>query len=228
MQDGDGFLADTKSGVEDVTPCRATGSCAGERPSGSRIVLLAVALYGVFAAAGIGWRVLRGASPVGGIGDPPRVPAAIAAGIGFAAVAVLSGELMLRRFDWARRMEREFAQVVRGLTQCQIVVLSVLSAVGEEIFFRGAMQPVLGLWLTTCVFALVHIPWTGSVALWPVFAFIAGLGLGWLFDIGGGLLAPVLGHLGTNTGNLLLIRRRALLRQDGVCSPERQENGRGE
>jgi uncharacterized protein len=55
-------------------------------------------------------------------------------------------------------------------------VLAIASGVGEEILFRGALQPVLGITTTSLLFAIVHVqygltPITGAV-------FIIGLILG--------------------------------------------------
>ena len=48
------------------------------------------------------------------------------------------------------------------------LIVSLLVAVGEEIFFRGALQPIFGLWITSIFFTLLHIQYTltpASVAI---------------------------------------------------------------
>jgi membrane protease YdiL (CAAX protease family) len=35
--------------------------------------------------------------------------------------------------------------------------ISLFAGVGEEILFRGAIQPLRGLWLTSAIFCLLHI-----------------------------------------------------------------------
>jgi len=52
------------------------------------------------------------------------------------------------------------------------------AAIGEEIAFRGALQPVFGLWPTALFFALVHIQYTLTPAALIIFG--VALGLGWL------------------------------------------------
>lgn len=42
------------------------------------------------------------------------------------------------------------------LTNGQIVFISVCAGVGEELLFRGAIQPVLGIWITAILFVLIH------------------------------------------------------------------------
>lgn len=52
-------------------------------------------------------------------------------------------------------------------------LLAAAAAAGEEILFRGALQPVLGLWATSLLFALAHIQY----GLTPVTILVFGIGL---------------------------------------------------
>jgi membrane protease YdiL (CAAX protease family) len=70
-------------------------------------------------------------------------------------------------------------------------VLSLTAALGEEIAFRGALQPIFGLVPTTILFALIHIQYTLTPATLIIIA--VGFGLGWLrrkFNT----TAAILGH----------------------------------
>jgi hypothetical protein len=51
------------------------------------------------------------------------------------------------------------------------------AAVGEEIAFRGALQPIFGNWLTSAVFALTHTQYAFTPALGIIF--VVSLGFGW-------------------------------------------------
>lgn len=42
------------------------------------------------------------------------------------------------------------------LTYVDIVFFSLCAGIGEEIFFRGAIQPLLGVWLTAFIFIAIH------------------------------------------------------------------------
>lgn len=55
-------------------------------------------------------------------------------------------------------------------------VLALSAAIGEEILFRGALQPVLGIWLTAFIFAFAHLQYglTPATAL----VFVVGIVLG--------------------------------------------------
>ncbi len=37
-----------------------------------------------------------------------------------------------------------------------VIFLSVCAGVGEEIFFRGALQPIIGIWATSIFFVAIH------------------------------------------------------------------------
>lgn len=43
-----------------------------------------------------------------------------------------------------------------GLSKLEVVFVSLCAGVGEEIFFRGALQPFLGVWLTAVLFVMLH------------------------------------------------------------------------
>lgn len=57
-------------------------------------------------------------------------------------------------------------------------LLAATAAVGEEVLFRGALQPVFGLWATGIFFALVHMQYTLTPA--SLIILVIGLGFGWV------------------------------------------------
>ncbi|PJF27685.1 MAG: hypothetical protein CUN53_03130 [Phototrophicales bacterium] len=57
-------------------------------------------------------------------------------------------------------------------------MLSLAVAVGEEVFFRGALQPIFGIGLTSVFFTLLHTQYTLTPATIGIFA--VSLGMGWL------------------------------------------------
>src|SRR5262245_53130489 len=62
-----------------------------------------------------------------------------------------------RQFQWARELHGSFRDVLGPLTGHEIVILAMASSIGEEMLFRGALLPWLGLWLQALVFALLHV-----------------------------------------------------------------------
>lgn len=97
-------------------------------------------------------------------------------------------------------------------------VLAATAAVGEEIAYRGALQPVFGLWPTAIVFALTHAQYT----LTPAWLIILGVAVvfGWLRQQYG-TVAAMLAHfvynfvplavaVGVSEGALLALVRLVL------------------
>jgi membrane protease YdiL (CAAX protease family) len=70
-------------------------------------------------------------------------------------------------------------QVVQSFNTLPLAFLiSACAAVSEEILFRGAVQPVFGLLLTSLLFALFHNQYAFTPA--TLIILIVGMGLGWL------------------------------------------------
>lgn len=42
------------------------------------------------------------------------------------------------------------------LNKIEIIFISICAGVGEELFFRGGIQPMLGVWTTAILFVLMH------------------------------------------------------------------------
>ncbi len=111
------------------------------------------------------------------------------------AVAVLSGARAMRgTFQWAKRLEEEFRFFLAPLDLRGILVLAVSSGIAEETFFRAIMQPVLGLWITSLVFGLLHYPMNRRLIPWTISAIALGFVFGLVYQSTGSLLAVALGH----------------------------------
>lgn len=57
------------------------------------------------------------------------------------------------------------------------LILGLLSGIGEEMLYRGALQPAFGLWAASFIFAIHHIQYL-NLAI--VLVFLLGMGLGWI------------------------------------------------
>ena len=102
-----------------------------------------------------------------------------------------------------RRRARAVRSVQRQtLTDLEIVVLAIASSVGEELFFRGALMPSIGVWASSGVFALLHIGPRGRYLPWTIGSFVAGLLFSELYRWSGDLSGPVLPHFTVNFLNL--------------------------
>ncbi|HEY2954692.1 MAG TPA: CPBP family intramembrane glutamic endopeptidase [Candidatus Eisenbacteria bacterium] len=107
--------------------------------------------------------------------------------VGDAGVVVLGviGLLLLNNgADWVQKhafpelwkRDQEFNQALAGgLSHAQAVMLGLSAGIGEEITMRGALQPRLGLVLTSLLFASLHVQysWYGMAVI-----FLLGMVLG--------------------------------------------------
>ena len=94
--------------------------------------------------------------------------------------------------------KRRLALMFGGLGWLGVVWLALVSAVGEEILFRGAIQPFLGLWFTSAIFGLLHLDSEGGISAWTIWAFLAGVVLGAVVDTTGSLWPAIFIHFIVN------------------------------
>ncbi|HDQ13999.1 MAG TPA: CPBP family intramembrane metalloprotease [Sediminispirochaeta sp.] len=91
------------------------------------------------------------------------------------------------------------------LSGSQVMILAASSAIGEEMLFRGALQPIIGILPATLLFALSHFPLRRELWIWPLYALVMGLGLGLLRQWGGDIWSAVLLHFLLNGSSLLVL-----------------------
>jgi membrane protease YdiL (CAAX protease family) len=93
----------------------------------------------------------------------------------------------------------------QGLNPLQVVLFALLlgigAALGEETLFRGAIQPALGIPLTSVLFASMHLEYGPSVLL--VYIFLISIGLGLLRRYGNTTTSFV-AHAAYNTLSVLI------------------------
>jgi uncharacterized protein len=130
----------------------------------------------------------------------------LALGLGFGALIVMSTRASVVRFAWARRLHSELRPFARGIGTAGILVLALLSAAGEELLFRGLLQPWLGLFGQAILFGIVHQMPGPSRWVWVSWATLIGLALGTLFALTGSLAGPLAAHALINGLNLLYLR----------------------
>lgn len=123
---------------------------------------------------------------------------------------VFLSRVSVGRFAWARRLHNELRPIARQLSGVDIVLLAVLSALGEELLFRGVLQPVLGLWGQALVFGLLHQMTGPSRWIWVTWAGVVGFVFGVLFQLTGSLLGPILAHALINGLNLGFLKHHNL------------------
>jgi len=179
--------------------------------SWSRSALVLI-LYLALASAGIAWSTFRGEVSVWRAGgrEDPQVMLGILAGLLIGLGFVLASRFATHRFEWGRALHRDLRALLGPLHGSEIFVLAVASALGEEIFFRGALMPVVGLWGSSVIFALLHIGPKVRFLPWTVSSLLAGVVFGQLFLWSGDLSGPVVAHFTVNALNLRYLSRTDL------------------
>jgi membrane protease YdiL (CAAX protease family) len=118
---------------------------------------------------------------------------------------------------WMKEMETQLMELTLFLTDFQtipelltgILVIGVFAGIGEEMFFRGVVQPKLklytnsahwGIWLTAIIFSAIHVQFYGFIPR----VFLGAL-FGYLYLYSGSLLYPILAHIFNNTLTVIVV-----------------------
>jgi membrane protease YdiL (CAAX protease family) len=173
---------------------------------------LIVLVYGALGGIAIGWSALRGhpdlyRSPASTL---PRLVASPFVGLSVGLAAVFLSRLAVHRLEWARVLHREFHAVVHELTSREIFLLAAASSLGEELFFRGLLLPMVGLLPSTAAFAALHVRANARFLPWTAMSFIMGLIMGLMYLQLGDLGGPIVAHFTINLLNLNYIAKTEL------------------
>jgi len=166
-----------------------------------------IGLYGAMALVGLLIAAGRGNPDLYRLGDAPGWlllgGPAIGVGVGVGVVGLT--RVATRHFQWARDLNASFRDLLGSLSGREILILALASSIGEELLFRGALLPWLGVIPQAVIFALLHVgpgkrflPWTAS-------AFVLGAGFGVLAQETGNLGGPIAAHFMINFLNLRFI-----------------------
>jgi membrane protease YdiL (CAAX protease family) len=135
-----------------------------------------------------------------------RFGTSVVAGLVLALVLVSSTRLAVRRWKWAQRLHADLRPVARNLGASTVLVVAVLSGVGEELFFRGFLVPVIGVVAQAALFGLAHQLRGPSRWVWVGWATLVGLCFGLVFALTGSLVGPIVAHVLVNGYNLAFLR----------------------
>ena len=143
------------------------------------VMFLGSAFAGVGAGADRTWRA---AFDRLGLHRPTLSELTVAVGAAISLVVFLffAGQIWLSLVPQQEiQQQTQLSQAIAGsvTTLGAAFLVALFSSVGEEIAFRGALQPVLGLWPTTLLFALAHLQYQFSPAALIILVVGAVLGL---------------------------------------------------
>ncbi len=173
---------------------------------------LALLFYGGLLGLALLWDLLAGepwlyASPAAaqrGV-DPWRDPAV---GLLAGSLAVLVSRRLAESTAWGARSARSLAALLGPLPLGRCWLLALASGVAEEAFFRGALQPRVGIAAASLLFGAAHFAPRRDLWPWTASALAAGFLLGLLFEVTGNLVAPIAAHTAVNAANLRWLARR--------------------
>jgi len=176
------------------------------------MVRLALVFYALLLLAAVAWAAVAGRPlvwlpPASTEGAAPW--RSLGAGGLAAAIVVALSQQLTQRTRMGERLARALAAALGPLTLAECWLLAAVSGIAEEAFFRGALQPQVGLVAASLLFGAAHFVPRRELLPWTGFAVAAGFLLGWLYDATGGLLAPVIAHAAINGVNLRRLTRRS-------------------
>lgn len=127
-------------------------------------------------------------------------------GLSFGSLLAVSTRVMVPRYRWARRLHGELRPLARSISTPGILMLAVFSSCGEELLFRGLLQPWLGLVAQGLLFGFLHQIGGPSRWVWVAWATVVGLLLGVVYQLTGSLAGPLIAHALVNFLNLSYLK----------------------
>jgi membrane protease YdiL (CAAX protease family) len=175
----------------------------------SPLLWRALIFYGVLLGVAVAWRVgLQGESLLlASVSGRVQWLRDGLLGLGAGALVIAGSAALTARTRIGDALARALAAALGPLRTRDCVVLALLSGVAEEAFFRGALQPRVGLVWASLLFALAHLVPRRELLPWSVFSLAAGFLLGGLYAATGNLVAPVVAHFAINAVNLRKLSR---------------------
>jgi membrane protease YdiL (CAAX protease family) len=199
-----------------------TGDPSEPNPQG--FVRSALIFYGLMGCAALVWRmVVPGESifhpSIEAASDAWSISGSVFAGLLVGLVAVLLSELLTRWTDLGEALADVLGEGLAGIGLGDAILLALASGIAEEMLFRGALQPAVGLFWASLIFGACHFLPRKELALWSVYAVLMGFAFGWLYEWTGQLAAPIAAHALVNGINLPRLARRLEERSPDESEP---------
>lgn len=142
------------------------------------------------------------------VGEQPW--SGIAWGVSAAIPVVVGSRLLVPRVAVLRRLADGLGELMGPLPWSAVILVALLSALGEELLFRAVIQEQLGAPLGVLLFAVTHLPIDRKLWPRPLFALLAGALFAGLYTLTGSMLAPATAHFVINATSLRWAGRRHL------------------
>lgn len=144
------------------------------------------------------------ARPPGGFGisHPTKLLMGMGLALVLGAAVVFLSRWIGRHTEWGRILRAEFHTLLRGVDSRQVLYLALLSGFGEEILFRGVLQPRVGWLWASLMFGALHFPIRSTLIPWSLFALVMGFVLAAFTEVFQNLWPAILLHFMINYLNL--------------------------
>ena len=153
------------------------------------------------------WGIRRNALPFDLRATPQRIAFGVAGSLWLAlwTLLVQYGYALFKGRVYARELTAALAKEYARARPAQIFLGGLTAACGEEIFFRGFLQQMLGLVPASLLFMLAHFgkKEIRVISLWSVFQ---SLYLGLFFIWSKNLLVPMIAHGLFDLGGMIYFR----------------------
>lgn len=125
---------------------------------------------------------------------------------GLLAFVTVRATRSVQRARWARALHADLRPIAHGLDDAAILLMAVASGVGEELFFRGWLTPLIGVLASSVAFGAIHQVRGRARWAWTAWAAVMGLAFALLYKLTGNLAGPIVAHVTVNALNLRYLR----------------------
>ncbi|CAN5274301.1 hypothetical protein BH23BAC1_BH23BAC1_49360 [soil metagenome] len=126
-----------------------------------------------------------------------EVPLQLIIGLAYGSISALFALLIINRKFFKKEKQFYYEKISSlDLNHTGIIFISLCAGIGEEIFFRAALQPYLGIWLTSVLFVAIHgylNPFNWRISIYGFFMTFVIAGFGYLMDLSG-LITVITAH----------------------------------
>jgi hypothetical protein len=121
--------------------------------------------------------------------------------------ALLSLQLLFHKYVSKERLFDEINVIlIEKFSLPNLFLVFFSGSFAEEFLFRGILQPLIGIWLTSLLFALIHFRYLRKFFI-LIEVYLMGIILGISYVISSSLWVPIFCHLFVNFITALLIKK---------------------
>lgn len=121
----------------------------------------------------------------------------LALGIAYGLLVAMIGWQIIK-LPFQRQTRYKYASLIQNLNLkfSDIILVSFCAGIGEELFFRGGIQPLAGVWVTSIIFVALHgylNPFNWKLSIYGIYMTLVIAGIGYL-KIHYGLASSMIAH----------------------------------